>query len=716
MSKEGLIFRNEEVKRKAALLQNAEKVLKSEFIGIDEVIDGIITNLRPWYLYPELQDKPLVMTLVGLTGTGKTSVVQRLSELIEVKDNLAYFNFAEIGEMKSWEIEDTFEENIDNGVSNKIFVYDEFQYAATVDPDNGGEKDNKTGLKPFWELMDSGILHRRVSIYEIGCVKRLLDYAFRVNNRCRVVLENGQWKNGEECLSFFSPYDRDRLEQVFNVYRIKSVESEDDSNEKRQLPTPQNEPRPVYNEELGVVSYDSGDTDIFIKNAYISKIQGLYERINGPIDIMDFREMLLKMDFYALIDFIQNIVKNSEKGYDMNFSKSVIFVLMNLDEAYEMSFNVNPDMLPDQFHKITKKLTIVDIKGALKKRFRNEQIGRLGNLFMIYPSFSEESFKKIIGLLLSKYAKTVKDKWGIDIEFDESIRDIIYKDSVFPTHGTRPIISSVHEIIKTKLPLVVDNLGENNVENVDKLVYSYVGENVKVVSYSEGKIVGETEIKQNLRIDNHRTIDDKEQQALIAVHESGHFVMYAKLHGKMPEKVCSTTVQKETGGFMLKDDDDFDKIYSREDCLNDIKVSLGGYVAEKLAFGENRRTSGAESDLRKATVAASAMIRNYGLGTRPEVTTYMLSEQSNPGGLLVNDDARNATNQEIRNIISACIEEVERTLNDVDWRKMWKAASQYLSENTTIPKHKMEEFYSLVPDNKKVDSDEFFYRNALNNL
>lgn len=709
MDKSTIILENEEIKHKKELLKNAEKVLKQELIGIDNVIDDTLLNIRPWYLYPELQDRPLVITLVGLTGTGKTQIVRRLSELLDISGDMVYFNFAEIGEMKSWEIEDTFEESIDNGTPNKMFVYDEFQYAATID-ENGAEKDNKTGLKPFWELMDSGILHRRISTYDIHCLRKLLDYAYRINKHCRINLENGRWVNGEECLASFSAYDRDKFEQLFNVPRKKKDEPENVDNTKQYQATP------VYNEDLNVLSYDDGEADIFIRNGYINKLSDMYERVYHSIDSIDFHDMLCEFDFLELCAFIEDLIKKAGKGYDMNFSKSVIFVLMNLDEAYEMSFNVNPDMLPDQFHKITKKLTIVDIKEALRKRFRNEQIGRLGNLFMIYPSFSEESFRKIIDLLLDKYKVSVKGKWNIDLEFDDSVKEIIYKDSVFPTHGTRPIISSVHEIIKTKLPLVVDNLGENNIDSVNKMVYSFEGNSIKVVSYSDNKVVGETYIKQNLRVDNHRNIEDKEQQALIAAHESGHFVMYAKLNGKVPEKLCSGTVQSDTGGFMLHDANDSDKIYSKEDCMNDIKVSLGGYVAEKLIFGDIKRTSGASDDLRKATTMASAMIRRYGLGNRPEVTTYMIGEQGTSSGMLINDDTKSAANAEIRNIITTCMTEVENTFKEQHWKKMLKDSTIYLSEHTNMDKEKMEEIYNEVPENIRVVIDENFYREKINNF
>lgn len=705
MDNNAIILENEEIKHKKELLKNAEKVLKAEFVGIDEIIDGTLLNIRPWFLYPELQDKPLVITLVGLTASGKTSLVKRLAELLDITGDMGYFNFAEIGEMKSWEIEDNFDENIDDGVSNKVFVYDEFQYAATID-EHGSEKDNKTGLKPFWELMDSGKLHRRISMYDIHHLEKLLNYAYRINKVCDIKLVNGHWVNSDECLSSFSAYDKEKFECVFNIQENKSDDESTDNVKRTHR----------FDSDFELVCADNDDSGIFITNGYITKLHAMYQRTYHSLDSIDFYNMITKFSFAELCEFIEDLVKKGKKGYDMDFSKSVIFVLMNLDEAYQMSFNVNPDMLPDQFHKITKKLTIVDIKEALRKRFRNEQIGRLGNLFMIYPSFSEESFRKIIDLLLNKYAKDIYEKWRIKLEYEESIKEMIYKDSVFPTHGTRPIISSIHEIIKTKLPLAVDNLGEKNIYSVDKMVYSFNDGHVKIVSYYEGKVVGETDLKQNLRIDNHRGNGNKEQQALVAVHESGHFVMYAKLSGKMPEKLCSGTAQSGTGGFMISDIDDSDKIYSKEDCMDDIKVSLGGYVAEKLVFGDMRRTNGASDDLKKATTMASAMIRKYGLGSRPEVTTYMIGENGTFGGMIVNDDSKTPVNAEIRNIIMACMTEVENTFNEPHWKKMLKDSALYLSEYTIMSKEKMEELYNDIPENIRLVKDENFYRDRIKNF
>lgn len=56
---------------KEKLIDNAVATLKKEFVGIDKQIDSIMDNLRTWFLFPELQSRPLVISIWGLTGTGR---------------------------------------------------------------------------------------------------------------------------------------------------------------------------------------------------------------------------------------------------------------------------------------------------------------------------------------------------------------------------------------------------------------------------------------------------------------------------------------------------------------------------------------------------------------------------------------------------------------------------------------------------------------------
>jgi cell division protease FtsH len=55
---------------------------------------------------------------------------------------------------------------------------------------------------------------------------------------------------------------------------------------------------------------------------------------------------------------------------------------------------------------------------------------------------------------------------------------------------------------------------------------------------------------------------------------------------------------------------------SRQDMLDMICVGLGGRAAETLVFGPNACTTGAEEDLRQATVDASQFVRVHGFSGR----------------------------------------------------------------------------------------------------
>lgn len=723
-----LELENEEIRRKKQLLKDAETILKKEFIGIDSVIEQTLFNMRPWYLYPELQEKPLVISLVGLTGTGKTSLVKRLVQLLDIENDMVYFNFAEINDMKPWEVEDTIDEQLSNEKSNRVFVYDEFQYAATLDS-SGGEKDNRSGLKPFWELMDSGLIHKGAQYYEIHTIKNLLSYAVRMCEYKKIELKDGIWVNADECLVGFPRYDIEKFSGYYNF----SVNFDENgtvvlNGDKNSVTSYNSEPSicptPVCYDEYDdcdapglcedendyTVTRKQGRT--FLKEQYISTMFNHYSRFNPNVDMIDFYHKITKMSFDELMEFLNDMLKVVSKGYDLKFNDSIIFVLMNLDEAYNMSFDVDPDMLPDQFHKMTKKLTIVDMKEALKRRFRNEQIARFGNLFMIYPSFSSESFKRLIDLFLENYTKKVKDKWGVDIVCDDSVKNIIYKDAVFPTQGTRPIISSIHEIVKTKFPIIVDKVSAAGITEADCFRLSYENEKILANVCLSGKNVAQYEIPQELRLEKHRNNEDPEQQARVAVHESGHFAVYANLMGKVPEKLVSNAVSKDNNGFLLMDDDD-NEMWTKEEILTNIKIALGGYVAEEMVFGQKKRGAGANNDLMKATVYASQMVREYGMGSKPYVSTYLTTEMASNRGMKLNFDSQDEINSEITRIVDSCLASVKQILEDEPWRKLLKDSATYLSKHSSMSKEKMQKLYNRVPKEKRSKIDKNYYRNSL---
>ena len=708
----------EEIKKKNKIIDSAILVLKKEFVGIDKQIDEIMDNVRTWFIYPQLQSRPLVVNLFGMSGIGKTSLVKRISELLDIEKDYVYFNFASINESSSWEIENQIEEELSNEKSNRMFVYDEFQYAATINPKTGEERDNKSGLKPFWELLDSGLLHKRSDFWNVRTPLKIIEYMTKINLNTQMEIKNGVWVNVEECLADFKSYDIQKFSEVFN-FEYNSNKIKTDNSKPKNLITENG--KEAINTTISGNRQEDVTMPFFIKEYYLEKIIDLYDTTRGKIsDKLETYHKLEAMNCAQIIDFISDIYENARKGYDLKFNDSIIFVIGNLDEAYEMSFNVNPDMSPDQFRKITEKITIVDIKDALKRRFRNEQIARLGNIHVIYPSFSEQNFKDIINLSLNAYKKEAFKLSGYELDFDDTIKKIIYDEGVYPTHGTRPIFSTVHEIVKSKFPEIIRYICENGLKDTThKILYTFDKENEKIVVYCYdiyGFAISNVSFDIKLRLKKLRDSDkDDEEQALCALHESGHFVMYTKLFNKLPEKLVSKTTDINAGGFLMEDIDEAKKKISKKDMLNEIKVLLGGYVAEKVIFGEEM-TSGASNDLVRATMLASRLVRRFGMGNEISVSTWTDAPDDN-FGFLVNENNQNHINQEIKEILKMAEEEVRHTLMTEEWKKMLKESALYLCENSAMPKDKMKEIYDKVADSAKIAvRDDKFYHETIANI
>ena len=697
----------EEIKRKNEVIDNAIVELKKKYIGVDEQIDEIMNNVRTWYCYPQLQDRPCVINLWGLSGCSKTDSVRTIAKLLNLEEDLIYFNFADISKKCTWEIESEIEDCVGNNKSNRIIVYDEFQYAATLDKQKE-EKDNKGALKPFWELLDTGILNKRpemrtlFNVYKVYLIlKRIVDTKYPIE------LVNGKWLNSEDYIKNLDGYERKSIFEIF-------TESEKEIKPNIGCDMGQNNNGPIrIDSKTKRVNRCVEFNPWFIDNAV-----DVYNNVNNSkfsTDNVDIRKKIYSMNVTELMEFFYNLYHSSCKGYKLDFKDSLVFVIGNLDEAYDVSFNVNPDMSPDQFHKITKKITVVDIKEALKDRFRNEQIARLGNIHVIYPSFSSRTFKGIIDLQLSKYAKEVEDRIGCKLTYDSSIKNIIYREGVFPTHGTRPVFSTIQEIVKSRLPEVMKAMTDAKlVQKLDSLEYSYSNGYVRVKTYDiDRNLLTTVKSKLKLRVDNLRksTLDDK--QALCAVHESGHFVAYASIYGNVPAKLISVATESGTGGFLLQDDDEDERAIKTYDYyMNNIKIALGGYVAERIVFGDDNKTSGAVSDLRKATSIASKMVLELGMYSAVFKSNILsLDSQS-----LVIDDKREDSNRTINCIITRAIEELDELFSDDDYRIMLKKSSDYLSTHSELPRNKMKEIYSVIPNEKRTVRNDRFSRDKLKNF
>ncbi len=104
---------------------------------------------------------------------------------------------------------------------------------------------------------------------------------------------------------------------------------------------------------------------------------------------------------------------------------------------------------------------------------------------------------------------------------------------------------------------------------------------------------------------------DKE---MTAYHEAGHAIVGHVLPDSDPVHKVTIIPRGGTGGvtwFLPPEDRSYTSVVEFKDIL---ARALGGRIAEKLVYGEDRVTTGAGSDLRKATEIARDMVIEQGMG------------------------------------------------------------------------------------------------------
>ncbi|MBP7775430.1 MAG: cell division protein FtsH, partial [Candidatus Saccharimonas sp.] len=108
---------------------------------------------------------------------------------------------------------------------------------------------------------------------------------------------------------------------------------------------------------------------------------------------------------------------------------------------------------------------------------------------------------------------------------------------------------------------------------------------------------------------------NEQEKEMTAYHEAGHAIVGHVLPDSDPVHKVTIIPRGGTGGvtwFLPPEDKSYTNVYEFKDIL---ARAMGGRVAEKLIYGADGVTTGAGSDLRKATEIARDMVIEQGMGT-----------------------------------------------------------------------------------------------------
>lgn len=103
----------------------------------------------------------------------------------------------------------------------------------------------------------------------------------------------------------------------------------------------------------------------------------------------------------------------------------------------------------------------------------------------------------------------------------------------------------------------------------------------------------------------------EEEKKITAYHEAGHAVVAHFLPQADPVHKVSIIARGQAGGYTLKLPTEDRRLHRRSEFIEELSVLLAGHLTEKTVFGEV--TTGATSDLRRATSLARSLVTDYGM-------------------------------------------------------------------------------------------------------
>jgi len=575
------------IRRSRKELAKVSRQLKSDFIGIDPVIDSIVDKMQAWHAMPEVLTRPTVICLWGLTGVGKTDAVRKIAKYLGMSDR--YVEILMRTQTNSFR--DTIRSylwgsDIVPGEPG-ILLLDEIQNFRTLDENM--REIPKCDFDDVWTLLSDGQFSGRYGL------RSQLDEAVQM---LLMELDQEAWK----------------LEQTKRKKKKKAekISKGDD-------------------DEVMLSSDDEEEETPFSCSFW--EAQRLYDMIRPNVPLHEFRRMSIE----ERLELVDRKMRDQTTYEGENYSKLLVFVSGNLDEAFQDAIRgvADADRDADIVRTATMKVDLVHIKDALKCRFKPEQIARFGNNHIIYPSLDKRSFKLLIERRFDDAAAMVRAESRVQVAFDKHVHKLAYDNGVFPAQGTRPVLTSVDGIISAIVPAAVSDA---RLAGSRKVLVSYDEENLRLVAYYTR---GMTKVRYEGTLDSIRRKMAKNQDrtAMIAAHEAGHVVAYCVLTGKAPQQITCRTTWK--GGFVNGNAGEG----SHRRSLDHACIALSGLAAEKIIFGE-WASDGASSDITSATNCLGHLVRKEGHGRVP---MHVMSAAQQCDSTLVSD--MESTDREIMELL-----------------------------------------------------------------
>ena len=157
---------------------------------------------------------------------------------------------------------------------------------------------------------------------------------------------------------------------------------------------------------------------------------------------------------------------------------------------------------------------------------------------------------------------------------------------------------------------------------------------------------------------------------LTAYHEAGHAVVTYYCKHSDPVKHITIIPAGNAGGVTIRVPLEDQMVSTKGEMIDDIRISLGGRIAEELILDDI--STGASSDIQKATQVARNMVTRYGMSDRMGPILYGSEHTSDEvflgrdfsSGKDYSEETAAAIDEEVRSIVEAAYADAKKMLAD----------------------------------------------------
>ena len=192
-----------------------------------------------------------------------------------------------------------------------------------------------------------------------------------------------------------------------------------------------------------------------------------------------------------------------------------------------------------------------------------------------------------------------------------------------------------------------------------------------------------------------RIISDKEKK-ITAYHETGHAILFHVLPDVGPVHTISIIpTGLGAAGYTMPLPEKDEMFLTKRKMLQDIMVSLGGRIAEEIIFGDI--TTGASSDIRKATQEARSMVTKYGMSDNIGVVSYDDNEEDVFIGYDISHSKKHSElvageiDKEVKTIIEKCYAKAKEII--LQYEDILHASADLLIEKEKIGREEFEALF-----------------------